>query len=266
MEILKTKNDTTHEMIYHYNTIIKTYANNEKKIKYSTYSNSIGLPNLKKSGGSLSEEEKQYQKYKNLYNTKQNIIDLAYHNGLIKKWEYFVTLTFDDQKVNAKDYISVSEALAKWLDNMKHQNKSMEYILAPEPHKSGRIHFHGIFRNVPKWVLIEARNPKSNRLIKKNGKQIYNLANYKYGYTTISKIDNLEAISVYMSKYMTKDLIDLAYKKRYWSSKSLKRPTIEYAYFNEEQLNFYIDKSKFNVEEHKVEKENFSTTYYAIRS
>lgn len=63
---------------------------------------------------------------------------------------------------------------------MKHQNPDMSYILAPEPHpKSGRIHFHGIFRNVPNWVLKEARNPHTNRLIKRNGLQIYNYNSFK---------------------------------------------------------------------------------------
>ena len=149
---------------------------------------------------------------------------------------------------------------------MKHQNPNMSYILAPEPHPiSGRIHFHGIFRNVPNWVLKEARNPHTNRLIKRNGLQIYNLENYKYGYTTISKVTNLEAVSVYISKYITKELIDLCYKKRYWCSKGLERPTIEYAEFNEETLLFHIDKEKIK---DKYEKSTFNSKsiYLKLRS
>jgi len=265
MSILVTKNDTTHQIAFHYNTIIKTYANNEKKIKHTTYSVSKGLSKEKSRGVGGSQEDKEYQRYKNLYQTKQNIIDLAYHNGLETPWEYFITLTFDDHKVNAKDYNQVSSELAKWIDNMKHQNPNMEYIMAPEPHPtSGRVHFHGIFKNVPKWVLIEAKNPQG-RLIKKNGVQIYNLMNYKLGFTTVSKVQDQEAISVYISKYITKELIDLAYKKRYWSSKSLKRPNIEYAYFNEEELSFYIDKEKIK-KEHRVDKENCTSIFYTIIS
>ncbi len=187
-------------------------------------------------------------------------------NKIIEPWEYFVTLTFDDEKVNASNYPEVSESLAKWLNNMKHQNPNMRYILAPEPHpKSGRIHFHGIFANVPNWNLKEARNPHTKRLIKRNGLQIYNLTNYKYGHTTVSKVTNLEAVSVYISKYITKELINLCYKKRYWSSKHLERPTIEYADFDEETLLFYIDKDKIK-ERFEKTTTNSKSIYLKIRS
>lgn len=239
MKVEKLYNETTHTIAYSYNTTLKTYPNGEQKIKYHTYNNLKGIYRNRKGSGVGSDD---YQKYKNLVKTKQTLIDLAYCNSIVSPWEYFVTLTFDDNKVNANDYKSVTEALSKWLDNMKHQNKNMQYLLAPEPHPtSGRIHFHGIFKNVPKWNLEEAINPHTGRKIKKNGLQIYNLTNYKYGHTTVSKITNQEAVSVYMAKYMTKELIDLAYKKRYWSSKGLLKPTIEYAQMTEDHLKFYID-------------------------
>lgn len=267
MNVLKLKNSETHTILFNYNTTIKTFANGEKEIKHHSYSNNKGFPKQKEQGSKKSfnveklEKSRERQRFKNLYRTKQNIIDLAYHNGLIVPWEYFVTLTFDDKIVNANDYDSVVQALHKWQDNMKHQNPNMRYILAPEPHPtSGRIHFHGIFANVPNWRLNEARNPHTNRLIKKNGLQIYNLENYKYGYTTISKVTNLEAVSVYISKYITKELIDLAYKKRYWCSQGLDRPLIEYAQLDTETLLFHINKD--NLKNYKeVVKENCTSIY-----
>lgn len=271
MGVCLHKSDTSHLSIASYNTTIKTYANGDKNIEFHSYSNSKGFPKQDGKGfNKLSKEEieksREHQRFKNLYRTKQTIIDLAYHNGIIEPWEYFVTLTFDDEKVNAKDYNQVSESLAKWLNNMKHQNPNMRYILAPEPHPtSGRIHFHGIFANVPKWALKKARNPHSGRLIKRNGLQIYNLENYKYGYTTISKVTNLEAVSVYISKYITKELIDLCYKKRYWCSKGLERPTMEYAEFDEETLLFHIDKEKIK-ERYDKTTSNSKSIYLKIRS
>lgn len=231
-------NDNLHYAIY--NTKIKTYANGEQKISYHSYNNVCGLPKVE-SGGKLSDDLKEHKRYSNLLRSKQNIIDLAYHNGLIQPWEYFLTLTFDPTLVDSTNYSEVGDTLKKWLNNMKKQNPGMEYIIVPEPHKSGRIHFHGIFRNVPKWKLKEARTP-NNRLIKKNGLQIYNLLNYKFGYSTVSAVQDLEAVSVYISKYMTKSLIDFSYKKRYWFSSSLQRPTVEYAIFNEDTLSFYLEK------------------------
>lgn len=251
MGVLRYKNNESHLTVFSYNTKIKKYSNGQEKITYHSYETLKGLPSNKKKGGGLTEEEKEYQRYKNLYKSKQNIIDLAYENSLDSPWEYFVTLTFDDKKVNAKHYEYVSEKLSSWLDTIRRKNQNMQYILVPELHKSGRVHFHGIFKNVPNWQLKEARYPKGE-LIKKNGIQIYNLANYKLGFTTVSKVQNMEAVSVYISKYMTKELTDQDFKKRYWCSRDLKRPNIQYAYFDRFTLNFYIQ----GMESTEISKEN----------
>lgn len=253
MGVLKFKNHKTHTIAFSYNTKIKVYQNGEEKVTHHSYSTLKGLPTSKKKGGGLSEEEKEYQRYKNLYNSKQNIIDLAYENSLDTPWEYFVTLTFDDHKVNARNYDYVVEKLTNWLDTIRRKNINMKYILVPELHKSGRVHFHGLFKNVPNWELEPAKY-KNGSYIKKNGVQIYNLINYKLGFTTISKVQNMEAVSVYISKYMTKELIDQDFKKRYWCSQGLNRPKIQYAYFDKFALNFYI--KSHNMESTEIQKEN----------
>jgi len=256
MGVLKFKNDKNHQIVFSYNTKIKTYKNGEEKITYHSYDSLKGLPSKKKSGG-LSEEEKEYQRYKNLYKSKQNIIDLAYENSIETPWEYFVTLTFDDKKVNAKNYDYVVQKLSNWLDTIRRKNTSMRYILVPELHKSGRVHFHGIFKNVPNWELEKARH--NGRLIKKHGIQIYNLTNYKYGFTTVSKVQNMEAVSVYISKYMTKELIDQDFKKRYWCSQGLNRPKIQYAYFDKFTLDFYI--KSHNLDSTEIRKDNCTSLF-----
>ena len=225
-------NKETHTILKRFNTVIKTYADGSQKIKSSSYSCFKGHSGKREGSSKSSEEDLKRLKYKNLYNTKSNLIDLVYHNSMIKPWEYFVTLTFDPKEVDSLDYHKVSEALAKWTNNMKHQNPNMSYILVPELHKSGRIHWHGVFRSVPNWNLAAARSSKTNRLIYKNGV-------------------HQEAVSNYCSKYMTKDLIDLAYKKRYWSSRNLERPTKEYALFDSNTLQFYIKKGKVTYQNDK---------------
>lgn len=251
MNFQKHKNDFTHTIVAEYNTKIKTYANGEQHITYHSYSNLKGICHKKKSSSlsENSEESREYQKYKNLLRAKSSIIDLIYHNGLIKPWQYFVTLTLDPKDIDSMDYEVVSKALAKWLNNMKHQNPDMSYVMTPELHKSGRIHFHGVFRDVPNWKLVPAINNKSQP-IKKDGLPIYNLSNYKYGFTTVSEIQNQEAVSVYVSKYVTKDLIDKDFKKKYWCSRNLERPEMQYAMLNEDSLQFYID--KYNIKDYNT--------------
>lgn len=58
-----------------------------------------------------------------------------------------------------------------------------------------------------KLKVWESKNTLSGCLIKKNGLQIYNLTNYKLGFTTISEIQDQEKVSNYISKYATKVLV-----------------------------------------------------------
>lgn len=244
-DVITLHNEKSHRIAKEFNTIIKTYFDGTKKLKFHKFSNTKGISYKKKSGGCSSEEDRKYSRYKNMYRSKQNLIDLVYHNSMIMPWELFVTLEFNANDVDYKDFEVVSELLSKWLNNMKHQNPYMRYVFVPELHPtSGGVHFHGLVANCPNLIkkLQVARNPHNNHIIYKNKVKIYNLTNYKLGYTTASFIQNQEAVSVYMSKYMTKELIDLNFKKRYWRSYNLEIPNIEYAYFNDKTLKFYIDK------------------------
>lgn len=260
------ENEPTHDIFKMYNTCIKTYANGEQKIKYHSYDILKGKKNDNLSTGKkLSDDEKTREVFKSLYRSKQNVIDLAYHNSLIEPWEYFVTLEFNSNEIDYKDYDKVSELLAMFLDNLHHQNKDMRYIGAPELHpKSGGIHYHFLMSNVPNLKLEEARSPKTGRIIYKNGSKIYNITNYKHGFTTCSKIKNQEAVSVYIAKYITKNMIDYNYKKRYWCSRNLSRPTLEYAYFDEDNLKFYINKQEV-LEYKEVEKDCCKSIFSKIK-
>lgn len=248
-----------------YNVEIIQYSNGTQKVLYHTFNKVVGLAKQKsKSGGVLSEEEKERFRYLNLINTKQKIIDYAYENHSGDPWEYFFTATFDPKKVDSYNYDEVTQMLSNWLDNMKHQNKNMQYIIVPELHESGRIHFHGIFKHVPNWRLTIAVNPHTGKPIFKNGLQIYNLDNYKLGFTTVSRVVDQEAVSVYISKYINKNLINIKYKKRYWVSKSLKLPVTKYYDFDYEELQNYI--KKFEVEYEKIDdRENCRFIFYTLK-
>lgn len=136
----------------------------------------------------------------------------------------------------------------------------MEYLLVPELHKSGRLHFHGLFRNVKNWRLSPAISPKTGRVIYKNGSRIYNLVNYKLGFTTVSKIKNQEAVTIYISKYITKGLLDLKNKKHYWRSKSLNLPRYDYYKSNPDEI--YDILKDYNITyEKRTEEDNYTSIY-----
>ncbi|MDD4152068.1 MAG: hypothetical protein PHR68_05620 [Candidatus Gracilibacteria bacterium] len=255
MNVLKLKNDVNHNIYFNYNTRIKYFANGIIKLKYTNYDITKGVSNITKGVSNItnknktsSEKEKLHQRYKNLYNSKSKLIDLAYNNSKITPWEYFVTFTFDKQKINRGDYNAISHVMRKWRDNVQHQNPNLKALIVPEPHDDGKIHFHGLIANAPNLKLKEARNIKTNRLIYKNGSKIYNISNFKYGFTECSQIKNQTAVSVYISKYMTKNLIDLDFKKRYWATTNLERPRIKYAYLDNDTLKFFIKDNDLKID------------------
>ena len=252
-KVLKHYNADTHITLFEYNTTKTIFKNGVEKIKKTSFTNTKGLSRESKHNGTYSDKLLEEKTRKYLKQVKTNIINLAFNYD---KWEYFITLTFDFRKIGEYSHEKAIELLTKWLDNQKHQNKNMKYLLVPEFHKSGRLHFHGLVADVPKWKLEKALNPKNGRPIIQNGLQIYNLVNYKLGFTTISRIKDQEKVSNYISKYATKELITLKNKKRYWYSRNLEKPITEYLYI-EDNLTDYLKDSKISYS-NVFEKDNCS--------
>ncbi len=61
-------------------------------------------------------------------------------------------LTLDPARVNRYDVREVTRHLNHWLDNQV-RRKGLAYVLVPERHKDGAIHFHGFFNDA-----LEARD------------------------------------------------------------------------------------------------------------
>ena len=126
----------------------------------------------------------------------------------------------------------VLQTVYQFLKNVKRQNPDFKYIFVPELHKSGRIHFHGIGTNCDKLELIDSGKTQK-------GKKIYNINSrtFKYGFTTVSKIENTEKVSNYITKYITKELISATKgKHRYLYSKNLELAEVETVMLNDKDL------------------------------
>lgn len=168
----------------------------------------------------VDEELRYYMSVLSSYRrTRKMIFDLCMSN----LWEYFVTFTFAEDKVDRYDYEECSKKMANWINNVKKKfAPDIKYVVVPEQHKDGAWHFHGVFANLGNMTFLD-----SGRKDKK-GKVIYNLYEYKFGFTTATYITDNMATCLYIQKYITKDLCGNLYnKKRYWCSRNLDKPKIE---------------------------------------
>jgi len=150
--------------------------------------------------------------------TKNKIYDIARSN----KWEWFFTLTFNPDKVDSFSYEDVTYKLSKWLNNMRRTCPDMKYLVVPEQHESGRWHFHGLFLGVDDMVFVDSGK------LDKRGRIVYNVGNYRLGWTTATKIDSLERAMSYIAKYTTEELCAVTKgHKRYWCSRNIDLPIVE---------------------------------------
>ena len=190
--------------------------------------------------------------------TINNIYSISRSND----WEYFVTLTFNPKKVNSFDYDEVSKKLSQWIKNFKRRYApDLKYIFVPELHKSGRFHFHGLIANIGSLDLIDSGK-------KSKGKVIYNLGNYKLGFSTATEIVDIKKTCSYFTKYITKDLCSTTFgKKRYWKSTNLDNP-IEHTYVLEPSEVDTLIESVANKITYSKQVEcvgyNLTTTYYEL--
>ena len=86
------------------------------------------------------------KKKRSIASSMGRTINTVYQKARANDWDWFLTFTFDPDIVDSMDYQTVVKKLSKWLNNAKITCPEMGYIVVPEKHKSGRYHFHGLFR------------------------------------------------------------------------------------------------------------------------
>ena len=204
-----------------YNLKIKEHKNGETQ--FAIYKNSIAYDIQKKYFGIRGQARyPKHSLHTSLQRTKTQIIDLAKNN----KWELFITITFDKEKVDRYNYTAVAKRFSKLLNNIKCRKcPELKYILVPELHKDGAVHFHGLLSGSDSLELVDTG------LKTQKGQNIYNILDFNLGFSTATTITDTKKASYYISKYITKELVAVSFnKKRFWRSRGLELPktTIDY--------------------------------------
>lgn len=149
--------------------------------------------------------------------TVNNIYDIARCN----KWDWFFTFTFAPDKVTDRyDYAELSKVMSQWLKHVKQRRcPYMVYLVVPEQHKDGAWHFHGLFQNCDGLTMTDSGH-KDHK-----GRTIFNISDFKLGFTTATQVEDTDRACSYLVKYITKEMCAATPNmRRYWASKNCKRP------------------------------------------
>ena len=202
----------------------------------------------------------------------------------LNTFESFITLTFarkeQEQKYldngmnfklveDVKDFIEVKKCFSKFINtiskNMRRKEKEFEYVAVYEQHKDGSYHFHMISTKIdqeylidaPEWLDVDYKTKK-----RRNGKMI---EKWVYGKSDVEEIRDKEKMSTYLVKYLVKNFNSLndnddTYneylgKKKYFVSRGLKRPEVEYLPLNDFDQIEILEKRKAEYSD------KYSTTY-----
>lgn len=146
-------------------------------------------------------------------------------------WKYFATFTFDETKQDRNDFEALRTRITRFL-----RRRSIKYFLIPEFHEKGGIHFHALLSAEIKPFLAEFEGKAlKNQYIHSKivaHEEIFNCPEIQqnYGYTIIEPIRNVEACSLYISKYVTKTFDDPNFPRlsrhRFFTSRGLRSPAI----------------------------------------
>ena len=159
--------------------------------------------------------------------------------ALANSFEWFVTLTLDQAKVDRYDPSAIMRKVNSWLSNMV-RRKGLRYILVPELHKDGAYHFHGFF-------AADGLQTVDSGHVDKGGHPVYNLPQWTLGFSTAIRLygDYHQAVG-YTCKYIGKQNGERPMGRWYYSGGDLKEPIAEVFDVNFGQLSEMEDAFTFD--------------------
>ena len=238
----------THQVMIYYKNNVRKKGYEEIKDDEDVYNEKYNdcdividesyIERLKNCVEEQTEEQKnEWDRIRSIRRSK----DLVKAIGNMNDWDYFFTGTFDKEKVG--DRKDLEKLKKSTLEFFKNQSKKygIKYLLIPELHKDGALHWHGLIRDVNDQLKLTDSGKKYN------GRIIYNMYSWnKYkGFNTCVEIgkedDDKMAVSNYITKYISKN-DDRIFDKYYYSSQGLvNHPKISYLEYDELPIDFFDD-------------------------
>lgn len=144
-----------------------------------------------------SSEEKQERindtkLRKNIMRARNTIFEYAYCNS----WDWFFTGTLNSQKVARDDLGEFEKRFSQMVRDLRKKYLcDIQYLIVPELHSDlENWHCHGLLQGIPFNRLSHFKD------------EMYNWSDYErvFGFCSLDKIRSHEAVSKYLTKYVTK--------------------------------------------------------------
>ena len=247
----------------------------------------------------LTEQELQDKKDRSLQSSLNRSKRMIYDYGRSNVWEWFITFTFARvDAFTAENFCECSEKVRKWFKNVRQRYcPDIRYLIVPEQHEDGAWHFHAMVSNCDELTFDIAVNNQRYRKDKKtkeillnekgqpipnkyfgqylrtsypDGDFIYNIRQYKNGFTTATKITDTQKTVSYVVKYITKELCECTFgKRRYLPSMNLELPSVKYITGMADRLDELISRIEYHygvklsiehIKSYDIDVENYHNT------
>jgi len=144
----------------------------------------------------------------------------VFEYAICNDFEYFITLTVDSAKLDRYDLREYMKKLGQFIRNYRRDyDVNIQYLLIPEKHVDGAWHMHGLIKGIPEEHLK----------INEHGYLDWEHYKKRFGFCSIDRIRNKEAVSKYITKYIRKSFdtdrgVAEKESKLYYCSRGLKKP------------------------------------------
>ena len=160
------------------------------------------------------QTEKEYKRsLESLSRTKRIIFEYAMCND----WDYFCTFTLSKENGDRFDLSKFSKKFRVFINNYNRKlDNNIKYLLIPEKHKNGAWHMHGLISGLLdsdiKQFQLSDKLPMYLRSKIKQGEFVGSWVSYarKFGFNDIEFVRDHEKVSGYITKYITKDMLNSA--------------------------------------------------------
>lgn len=161
-------------------------------------------------------------KFSQSYSRAKNVLlQLA----LCNRWDYFITVTLDAKLHDRYNVNLAMSDLVRWMIEYRREyDQPIKYVLIPELHEKGGVHFHGFISGIRPDHLSRFISGLHPRYLVEGDYYNFGLLAQSFGYVTLLPVKNPIGAAFYMTKYITKHMIQSGYYEHiYTASRGLNR-------------------------------------------